>query len=277
MLLAISSSTALIIGCGDIAIASARLIGRRHHLLMTDIDAERLKDAAGQMRDAGYSVEQLPCDVTNEVDVENLGNYLANAPELKIVAHVAALAPSVTDWRKLMAVNLVGPHLIARHIGPRIIGGGAAVFVGSVAAYMAKMTAELENTLKDPLAGDFWEKLEAAVPTPMTATLAYLYSKAALVEFCETLAIAWGERQVRVISVSPGLIKSAMGARERAHNPDSGRFVACTPLGREGSVGEAAAVIDFAASDHASFLNGVDILADGGLRATLRRNKDADR
>jgi NAD(P)-dependent dehydrogenase (short-subunit alcohol dehydrogenase family) len=275
--LAISSSTALIVGCGDIAIASAELIGRRHRLLMTDIDAERLKEAAGQMRAAGYSIEQLPCDITNEGDVENLGRYLANGPDLKTVAHVAALAPSVTDWRKLLAVNLVGPHLIARHIGPRIIAGGAAVFVGSVAAYMAEMTAELENTLTDPLASDFWEKLEATVPTPMTATLAYLYSKAALVEFCETLAIAWGERQVRVVSVSPGLIKSAMGARERAHNPASGRFVASTPLGREGNVAEAAAVIDFATSDHASFLNGVDILADGGLRAALRRNKKTDR
>jgi NAD(P)-dependent dehydrogenase (short-subunit alcohol dehydrogenase family) len=159
-----------------------------------------------------------------------------------------------------MEVNLIGPHLVARHIGPLIEPGGVAVFVASLAGHVMDVSADLRTVLRDPLQPDFMARLEQADATPITATLAYVYSKAALIEFCETLAVAWGPRHVR---------------RERQHNPATTRMSDDTPLRREGTVAEAVAVIDFAASPQASFLNGTDILVDGGLMAAARAAKRA--
>jgi NAD(P)-dependent dehydrogenase (short-subunit alcohol dehydrogenase family) len=253
------------------------MIGRRQTLLLTDIDQGRLEAARDALKGEGYSVDGFAVDITDQASVAALADHVRAGPPLGLIAHVAALAPSSGDWRRLMAVNLIGPHLVARELGTLIEPGGVAVFVGSVAAYVMEVDATLRSILADPQAPDFWTALEAAAPNRMTPSLAYVYSKAALVEWCERLATEWGPRQVRAVSVSPGLIKSAMGARERAHNPETGRFVAVTPLGREGTVAEAAAVIDFAASPAASFLNGVDLLVDGGLRASTRTAKPATR
>jgi len=265
-----SASRALIVGCGDIAMASARLIGRRHPLFVIDIDAARLEAAHIALASEGYSVAVQHCDITDEASLAALAARLGQGPSLGIVAHVAALAPSCGDWRQLMRVNLLGPHLLAQALGPSIEPGGAAVFVGSVAAYVMALQPTLLDVLADPLAPDFFEALAAAAPSPMTPSLGYVYSKAALLAWCERLAVEWGARGIRVVSVSPGLITSAMGLRERAHNPETAKFVDQTPLQREGTVAEAAAMIDLVVSAAASFLTGVDILVDGGLRAATR-------
>lgn len=253
---------AVIIGCGDIALAAARLIGRHHKLLLTDIDAARLDQAAAYLRQDGFEVASLPCDITRRDDVERLG---AQAGDIALLAHVAALAPSAGDWRLMMRVNLLGPALTADVLLPRCGPGGAAVYVSSVAGHFAKSSPALDAILDDPLAPGFLPALEAT--WVMDPSLAYQLSKHALNRACRRWAVQQGPRGVRVVSVSPGLVHSAMGARERAHNPASGMLADITPLRREATVQEIAAVIDFAASPAASFITGTDILADGGLCA----------
>ncbi|WP_084513375.1 SDR family oxidoreductase [Nocardia mikamii] len=50
-----------------------------------------------------------------------------------------------------------------------------------------------------------------------------------------------------------------------------------TPLRREGRAEEVAAVVAFALSDVASFLNGTDLVVDGGVTAALRAGPDGRR
>lgn len=49
-----------------------------------------------------------------------------------------------------------------------------------------------------------------------------------------------------------------------------GKLVEGTPLRRMGKSGEVAAVVAFALSDQASFLNGIDLLVDGGAYAAVQ-------
>ena len=52
-----------------------------------------------------------------------------------------------------------------------------------------------------------------------------------------------------------------------------GQLVRQTPLGRAGQPDEVAAVVGFLLSDDASFLNGTDILIDGGVCAAVRSQR----
>jgi len=215
-------------------------------------------------------VAETVCDITDADSVRGLAEA-ARARGIRALAHVAALAPSVGDWRKLMTVNLIGAHRVAEVLMPLCGPGAAAVFIASFAGHVAQSNAAIDALVDDPLQPGFLDKLEAALgPERANPSQAYVFSKYALIRYCERLAVRWGPNGVRAVSFSPGLVLSAMGARERAHNPVTRTFAAQTPLRREASILEMAAVIDFITSDAASFLTGVDILADGGLRAAGR-------
>jgi NAD(P)-dependent dehydrogenase (short-subunit alcohol dehydrogenase family) len=67
----------------------------------------------------------------------------------------------------------------------------------------------------------------------------------------------------------PGLIDTPQGRQEAAEHPSMGRMLGQTPLARMGLSEEIAKVVTFALSDGASFLNGIDLLVDGGLIAAL--------
>ncbi|MFF7986092.1 SDR family oxidoreductase [Streptomyces sp. NPDC007901] len=74
----------------------------------------------------------------------------------------------------------------------------------------------------------------------------------------------------RVCSLAPGIIDTPQGRQEAAWQTSMKQLVDATPLGRTGRPEEVADVVAFMLSDEASFLNGVDILVDGGVYAAVR-------
>ena len=89
------------------------------------------------------------------------------------------------DWWHVFEVNTLGPYLVARAVIPGMIerGGGRIVNTGSGAAYL-----------------------------PGTTNTAYGASKAALYRFGETLAAQLEPHGIRVFTISPGLVRTAMTA-----------------------------------------------------------------
>jgi NAD(P)-dependent dehydrogenase (short-subunit alcohol dehydrogenase family) len=80
-------------------------------------------------------------------------------------------------------------------------------------------------------------------------------------------AVRWGPLGGRVVSLSPGLIDTPMGRQEFAQQPIMQDILDATPLGRQGSADEVAAVVAFLLSDDASFVSGIDVLVDGASGA----------
>jgi 3alpha(or 20beta)-hydroxysteroid dehydrogenase len=73
-----------------------------------------------------------------------------------------------------------------------------------------------------------------------------------------------GPRGIRVNAVHPGYIETQMTASAPA--PFLAANVALTPLGRPGQPEEVAQLMVFLMSDESSYINGVDIPIDGGIR-----------
>jgi len=90
----------------------------------------------------------------------------------------------------------------------------------------------------------------------------YTMTKAALIDFTKSTAMALGEFGVRVNVVLPGIIDTDMtaGAPEDYLN----EVLARTPMKRLGKPEEMAEMIAFLASDKASFVTGAQFIADGG-------------
>ena len=98
---------------------------------------------------------------------------------------------------------------------------------------------------------------------PSPALAPYAATKAAIANFCASLAQLLGERGIRVNSVAPGpiwtpLIPATMPEEKVAN------FGADTPLGRAGQPAELAAVYVLLASDAGSYISGARIAVTGG-------------
>jgi NAD(P)-dependent dehydrogenase (short-subunit alcohol dehydrogenase family) len=259
---------AVIIGAGGMGIAAANRLGQRHRLLLVDIDAQRLAEREKELRAAGHDPEIFACDITAPQQMQALSDRAAALGPLGVLAHVAGLSPSMADWRTILSVNLTGAHLVEAAMLPLAVPGTAAIFIASLAGHMAAPAPEIIAILEQPRDPAFLERIEIAAG-PVSTTLAYQLSKFALIRYCQHRAPAWGKQGARIVSLSPGLIATPMGALEFENQPMKYDLLEKTPLRREGTMLEIADAIDFLASDRASFISGTDLLVDGGIRAAL--------
>ncbi|MDP9918800.1 3-oxoacyl-[acyl-carrier protein] reductase [Variovorax boronicumulans] len=152
------------------------------------------------------------------------------------------------DWHRLHEVNLGGTMRCQRAVLPGMVaqGGGAIVNIASVAAFNAG-----------------------------AGMASYASSKAGVVALTRSAAQAYGPKGVRVNALCPGWVDTPMSrqemrdlAAERGIDEDAARAqtVARIALGRMATPEEMAAVCLFLASDEASFVTGVALVADGGAR-----------
>lgn len=93
---------------------------------------------------------------------------------------------------------------------------------------------------------------------------AYAASKAGLEGLTRVLAIEAGGRGITANSVAPGYVRTAMTAAFADREAELAKVI---PVGRPGEPDDIAATIAYLASDHASYVNGVTLLVDGGLAA----------
>lgn len=253
-----------------------RLVGTVDVLLLVDRDAagaqsvaESLDDAAGRTRSEAFGL-----DITDREGLARLAERVAALGTLRSVAHAAGISPTMADWRRVFEVDLVGTALLAEALRPLAGDGTAHVYFSSMSPLLARVdnpAPAVGAILDDPLHEDFLDRIREAVgPGIEQSTLAYPWAKHGVARFARKEAVRLGAVGARVCSLAPGIIDTPQGRQEAARQTSMKHLVDATPLGRTGRPEEVADVVAFMLSDEASFLNGVDILVDGGVYAAVR-------
>lgn len=264
--------TAVVVGAGGMGISIARRLGNHYRIVLTDVDATRVEARAAAMRDDGYDSVGLQADITDANSVDRMAHFVAARGPLRALVNVAAKSPSMGSWRDILTLNLLGAAHVERALQPLATQATAAVFISSVAAYFVReLKPEVIALMDDPLAPGFIQAIEENVPE-QTSALAYSLAKMAVNRMCMRRAAAWGRRGARIMSMSPGMIATPMGALEftGATRNDKLRLLEATPLAREGTMIETADAVEFLVSDRASFITGIDLPVDGGVIASTR-------
>jgi gluconate 5-dehydrogenase len=125
--------------------------------------------------------------------------------------------------------------------------------------------AVARRLIDQELAGDiqFIGSMASLYGIPLVT--AYSAAKTAMVGLVHQLAVEWGPYGIRVNSVAPGFIDSAMSRKALDNDPPrKQKVLGRTPMGRMGTPDEVGGVCAFLSSEAASYVTGTVIPVDGG-------------
>lgn len=217
---------------------------------LLDINADGARAAASAIADKGGKAFATVCDSTSEASLAAAVKAVEAAlgPADILVNNAGVLRPggldriSVADWNAILAVNLTGYLLAAQAFGAgmRERRRGAIAHVASIAA---------------------------SEPQPFSG--AYSAAKTGVVMLSRQLAYEWGPHGVRSNVVSPGLIRTPLSESFYQAPGVTEARSRIVPGGRVGTPADIARAITFLVSDKAEYVNGAELLVDGGLSGIL--------
>jgi NAD(P)-dependent dehydrogenase (short-subunit alcohol dehydrogenase family) len=231
------------------AVADA-LVDAGARVALIDRNGGAVQQAARELADRGARVLAVECDIADEAAVRTAAQQVRSTlgAIAGLINNAGLLRPggledvSVTEWNAVLAVNLTGYLLCAREFGRDMLaaGRGSIVHIASVSALH-----------------------------PQTRSGAYSASKAGVLLLNKQMAAEWGPRGVRSNAVCPGMIRTALSARFYEEPGFEARRAAVTASRRVGEPIDIAEPALFLLSDRAGYVNGTELVVDGGLDCML--------
>ncbi|KAK8034527.1 hypothetical protein PG993_009522 [Apiospora rasikravindrae] len=155
------------------------------------------------------------------------------------VCCMPSLDVSPVEWRRVLDVNTTGSFIIAHAVARKMIAaktGGSIMFVASISGH------------------------SVCYPQPQAP---YNTAKAAVMMLKSCLAAEWAVHGIRVNSISPGYMDTILNEGAGLDEAKS-VWLSRNPLGRMGHREELSGVVVLLSSRAGSYINGSDIIADGG-------------
>ena len=211
-----------------------------------DIDHDGCLATAEEISTHGGRAIAVECDTADSDAVAQaaarIGDELG-ACEILVnnagMLRAGALAELEYDaWNRVMSVNLNGYLLCAKAFRPHMldVGRGSIIHIASIAG---------SNTQAN--------------------SGAYSAAKAGVIALTKQLAVEWGPDGIRSNAISPGMIRTPLSEAFYQIPDVVERRAGAVPSRRVGTPQDIASVALFLASDRAAYVNGIDLLVDGGF------------
>lgn len=243
------------------AVIAAAFARQGRPLILTDLHASALEAVAADLREH-TQVQIVAGDITDPAYADGIVQSLGGR-RIAALVHAAGISPSMGDGRRIFAINFTATKTLVERLLPMMAPDGVAVLIASNSGQMLARPM-IDKAVRKLIAGKRSTIAALLLRSPRSA---YPLSKRAVQLYAQHVSPAFGKVGARIMSLSPGIIDTAMGRLENDAGPEMQRMIDATPLGRRGRAGEIASVVSFLVSPDASYISGTDILVDGGTIA----------
>jgi NAD(P)-dependent dehydrogenase (short-subunit alcohol dehydrogenase family) len=229
-------------------------------VVVSDVLQEQGEATAARL---GRGAIFLPCDISNRAQTSRLIETVADRfGRLDIMVNNAGVNAGplervpVNDyldetWDRIINVDLNGTFYCCRAAAQQMVKqrSGSIINISSVAGVVA-----------------------------LRLQIAFVAAKAAIIKLTEAMACELGPHGVRVNAVSPGSVDvtpqrlSMVPEKEGGYGERAKSIASFIPQGRLGEPNEIAAAVLFLASDAASYINGHNLVVDGGWTCGFNRD-----
>ncbi len=261
-------------GGSGMGLEAAKIIGQKgQHIILVGRTVSKLEGAIAELKALGIEAEAFPADASDLASIQKLAAYAASLGEVKTVIHAAGVSPHMADGEIIFAINAVGTIHVDEAFAAVMGPGSVILNVSSMSAYMLPpdripiplYQTALNGTDTAAFLGGF-RQLITHVPAEQHTGMGYTLSKNFVIWYTKHEAVKYGSKGIRVVSISPGTFNTPMG---EAEGEEAMGFARRGAMGRPGEPAEIARMMAFMVSDECSYLDGVDILYDGGSIAAL--------
>ena len=237
-------------------------------VIITDISSNALSNVKKQLQ-VDFDEDKIflkEMDVSCVDDIHSVANYLEELDiRLDILINNAAIDPKVTkkegiketsrlenfsldQWNNQISVGLTGEFLCSQVFGSKMAADTKGGVILNIASDLSVISPDQRLYKKEGLGAD-----EQPVK-PVT----YSVIKSGLVGLTRYLATYWSDQNIRSNALSPGGV----------FNEQDDKFVkqlsSLIPLGRMANKDEYRSAVQFLCSDASSYLNGQNVIMDGG-------------
>ena len=230
-------------GAGIGKAISEKLSKNNYRVGMLDLNESNINDASKEIENS------LPLhgDVTNEDSIKEAFGKFGEIPDLLVNnVGIVLFSPledhSISDYSKSININLLGSFITSRILINDMIkrGHGSIINMSSV------------NGIN-----------------PGIGIGAYPASKAGIISMTQQMAIEWGKFGIRVNCISPGFIDAGMSKPIYKDNKVRALRGGAVPSGRLGEAEDIANAVLFLDSENASYINGHNLVVDGGVISSV--------
>ena len=218
-------------------------------IIINSRNVEEARQVSKGIKSLGCNSVAIEADVSKEHDctrliretVKRFGRIDVLVNNAGIQEDLPLTEINLEEWYKIIGVDLTGPFICSREAvkhmkRQRNPKGGCIINISSV---------------------------HQAIPKPHYVP--YATSKAGIEMMTKTMALELAKDNIRANIVAPGAIDTDMNIELRENKAELEDVLKRIPLGRVANADEVANVVEFLASDKASYVTGASYFVDGGM------------
>jgi NAD(P)-dependent dehydrogenase (short-subunit alcohol dehydrogenase family) len=217
-------------------------------VVVCDISLEDCEKVVKEIKKLGGEAMAVKCDVSKKEEVEEMvRKTIEKWGRIDVLVNNAAIAQfkpflelTEQDWDRTMNINLKGYFLCAQACAKEMIKQKSGVIINIASIAMGQVGIGFPNLVH------------------------YVASKGGVVGMTEALALELAPFNIRVNSVSPGVIDTPMVDPVRADKQTLEGILMKIPMRRMGKPEEVSNLVLFLASDASSYMTGSNVVIDGG-------------